>query len=308
MLTVRPARDEDFPAVLALVNEGRNLPFGPEPFRQAQARLRSLGPIERLVGELEGQVVGLSSLEPHLRGPGWAAWNVIVDREHRGRGFGRALSAALEPALAAHAPRGLDAEVRDADSASRAWAERRGFALYAHRFESVLDLERFDAEPHAAELERARASGLRFFTMAEVPGEEATRQAYEMIAPSPQDPSGPQMSFETFRDRFMTDPFMPPEGVVVAADGERWVGVSVPVWLGENREDLHTRFTGVDPAYRGRGLAVALKLLTVEYAKRAGAKRMRTSNDSRNAPILAVNRHLGYEPLPGVWQLERRLA
>ncbi|WP_237724883.1 hypothetical protein [Deinococcus alpinitundrae] len=34
---------------------------------------------------------------------------------------------------------GAEANIEDDDSAGLAWAERRGFALHAHRFESVLN-------------------------------------------------------------------------------------------------------------------------------------------------------------------------
>lgn len=55
--------------------------------------------------------------------------------------------------------------------------------------------------------------------------------------------------------------------------------------------------------YRGRGLAQALKLQTVLLARRAGMRTIRTNNDSLNAPMLAVNRKLGYRPEPGYYEL-----
>jgi len=55
--------------------------------------------------------------------------------------------------------------------------------------------------------------------------------------------------------------------------------------------------------YRGRGLAQALKLQTVLLGKRAGLRYIRTNNDSKNTPMLAVNRKLGYRPSPGILRL-----
>ena len=313
MLNVRPYTPDDAPAVLALVNQARNLPFGREQFLQADARRDPTGFFHRVVADQDGSVVGVATLElvpPPFGRPGWLSYSLIVDREHWGRGIARALESFLAPVVAERATAGIDTEVRDTDPESRAWAERRGLSLNAHRFESVLELSTFDPAPHRPALERAQDTGLRFVTMADVPGEDGERRMYDFFVRSlgndPTNPQGPPPSFEVFRDRVMADPFMPPEGIVIAVDGERFVGVSVPVWLGEAREDLHTRFTGVNPEYQGRGLALALKLLTIEYAVRAGARRMRTSNDSRNEPILAVNRRLGYAPLPGVWRLERK--
>lgn len=66
---------------------------------------------------------------------------------------------------------------------------------------------------------------------------------------------------------------------------------------------MYTTYTGVDRACRGRKLALALKLLAVEAARRHGAPYMRTHNDSANAPMLAVNRNMGYSPAPGYYRL-----
>ena len=57
---------------------------------------------------------------------------------------------------------------------------------------------------------------------------------------------------------------------------------------------MHNMLTGVDRAYRGRKIAQALKLQTILYAKACGADSIATQNDSVNAPMLAINRKLGY--------------
>jgi GNAT superfamily N-acetyltransferase len=45
-----------------------------------------------------------------------------------------------------------------------------------------------------------------------------------------------------------------------------------------------------------RGLARAAKLAVIEWAAANGITRLTTTNDERNAPMLAVNRRLGYRP------------
>ncbi len=56
--------------------------------------------------------------------------------------------------------------------------------------------------------------------------------------------------------------------------------------------------TAVRRAWRGRGLAHALKAATIVWAIGAGLEALDTGNDIDNAPMRAVNRRLGYEPLP----------
>lgn len=71
---------------------------------------------------------------------------------------------------------------------------------------------------------------------------------------------------------------------------------------------MYNMITGVDRAHRGRGVALALKLLSIEYARRCGADYIRTHNDAENAPILAINRKLGYQPQPGLYLCALRLS
>jgi hypothetical protein len=46
-----------------------------------------------------------------------------------------------------------------------------------------------------------------------------------------------------------------------------------------------------------------LKLQTILLAKKEGLRFIRTHNDSNNAPMLAINRKLGYKPEPGYYKL-----
>jgi GNAT superfamily N-acetyltransferase len=55
-------------------------------------------------------------------------------------------------------------------------------------------------------------------------------------------------------------------------------------------------FTGTLRAYRGRGLARAVKLGSIHWAAEHGFTSMVTTNDTENAPMLAINRRLGYVP------------
>jgi len=55
-------------------------------------------------------------------------------------------------------------------------------------------------------------------------------------------------------------------------------------------------FTGTLRAYRGRGLGLAVKLASIHWAAEHGATSMATNNDETNAPMLAINRRLGYRP------------
>jgi RimJ/RimL family protein N-acetyltransferase len=53
--------------------------------------------------------------------------------------------------------------------------------------------------------------------------------------------------------------------------------------------------TGTSRDYRGRGLALAVKLASTHWAAANGITQIVTTNDERNAAMLAINRRLGYQ-------------
>jgi len=52
-------------------------------------------------------------------------------------------------------------------------------------------------------------------------------------------------------------------------------------------------------AWRGRGVARALKAAEIAWAKQAGYERLETQNEERNEPIRRLNEHFGYVVTPG---------
>ena len=56
-------------------------------------------------------------------------------------------------------------------------------------------------------------------------------------------------------------------------------------------------FTGVLPEYRGRGLARLVKLAAIRHLTEHDVTLLVTDNDERNAPMLAVNERLGFQPM-----------
>lgn len=98
-----------------------------------------------------------------------------------------------------------------------------------------------------------------------------------------------------------------PAGVAVAVTGAgEWVGLC-ELYREEAAGVLHNGLTGVQTAWRGRGLALALKLCALHAARARGFARARTLNHTANAPMLAVNRRLGFVPEPADLVLLRAL-
>ncbi|MBO0709117.1 MAG: GNAT family N-acetyltransferase [Candidatus Dormibacteraeota bacterium] len=90
-----------------------------------------------------------------------------------------------------------------------------------------------------------------------------------------------------------------------AWDGDRLVALSFLDFPVE-RGHVWTGYTACERAYRGRGIAQAVKDESVGQAVELGIPRVRTDNDAQNQPMLAINRKLGYVPVYSIWEWLKR--
>lgn len=242
--------------------------------------------------------------------PGHFRIFVRVDRPYRGESIGRTLYQALEQYALEQGATALECTVREENPESLAWAERRGYVKEHHLFESKLFLDRFDPKPFAGAVERALASGIHFTTLAEYPLDDTGLERYldfmwELALDVPGTEGQPKPSLADFRKFIENNPAWKAEHVLLAVDGDRWVAMA------EMRKQANGAyyhgFTGVQRDYRGRGMALAIKLVFVDWAREQGAPYLRTHNHSVNQRMLAVNRKMGYQPEPGMFQLIRKV-
>src|SRR5262249_28262313 len=66
--------------------------------------------------------------------------------------------------------------------------------------------------------------------------------------------------------------------------------------------------TGVLREYRRRGIAMALKLRAILYAKSAGYSRIKTWNEQGNRPMLSINEALGFIKQPAWIAFAKKLS
>jgi GNAT superfamily N-acetyltransferase len=229
-----------------------------------------------------------------------------VNEDARHQGCGNALRDGLWLFLKQQQATRLVSDVWDEDPLSLAFAEHNGFNIDRHLFKSSLDLTAFDETPFVSVIEKLVGEGIRFSSLAEMGDDEAHRRKYhELDEQVSQDIPGydfHSMDFEEYCQRAFHSAIYRPGGRIVATDGDKWVGFAT-VNLVQANGNAHNEMTGVRREYRGRGIALALKLLSIRYARSIGAREITTSNDSLNAPMLAVNYKLGYISQNGQYKL-----
>jgi mycothiol synthase len=69
--------------------------------------------------------------------------------------------------------------------------------------------------------------------------------------------------------------------------------------LSFNGDRAFNAFTGVEQMHRRRGIALALTLLGIRYARQHNATRLEIMNDSRNLPMFKLQEQLGYQRIVG---------
>jgi GNAT superfamily N-acetyltransferase len=99
---------------------------------------------------------------------------------------------------------------------------------------------------------------------------------------------------------------MLPEGWFVALDHDQLVGTSRAFRNLAKNDQLDGSLTGVIRSYRRRGIATALKLRLIQFAKEYGAAVMLTANEENN-PIYTLNRALGFTPQPAWIEFEKTM-
>lgn len=154
-----------------------------------------------------------------------------------------------------------------------------------------LDLAAFDETPFLPCLDAATAAGVALTTMARLgDGARQRRRLEALWARCAADDPGADLSAGV-PERCKAASY-DPDGAVVAVEGEHWVGLSVTS-LRPLEGYAFGEMTGVVPERRGRGLAVAMKLEAVRWARSRGHTRLRTFHHPDNAAAIGLNLRLG---------------
>lgn len=251
-----------------------------------------------------GWIEGTASLDPkHF----WV--RLAVDPAFRRRGIGSALLRALVDARPEADRFSLD--YREDNEAAARFVADRGFQRKNLVFESVLDLKAFDPSSWQEPVDRLRATGLRIATMAELGDDESARYRFwDLEHTTDHDIPGVDptllIDWNDAQKIVFGSSYYDPAGEFVAMDGETFVSLSGVGELSPGR--FYNQHTCTHRDYRGRGIALGLKVLALAYAKERGGDTCRTNNHSENAPMLAINRKLGYVPQPGTWDATLHIA
>jgi RimJ/RimL family protein N-acetyltransferase len=120
----------------------------------------------------------------------------------------------------------------------------------------------------------------------------------------------PWASFEDFQKSVCQSDWYKPGGQIVAIDTSNgaWAAMSAITRM-EGNDYAYNLFTGVDGAYRGRKLGQAVKVLALRYARVIlKTNKVHTHHNTKNLPMIAIDRKFGYIQMRGTFLMEKILG
>lgn len=291
MWEVRQARDDE----LELFIELRNESFPEWPLTLERLRyMREHHPDRlQLLAFEDGEAVGVASLLQGAETREGLLWaSVAVRPPHRRRGFGSRIAERVLEEAQRRAATGLETTLFETYASGRAFAAHHGFREIGRYVGIALDLTEIEPAPVDA------PDGVEIATLAERP--DLARGAHATYAESTPDVPGDSLvrapPFDEWQRDLLDAPDFRPDAFFVAVAGGDVIGIAqlIPI-PGKDGVWAHS-FTGVRRAWRGRGVAGALKRSQIAWAKEQGVRSLETGNDARNEPMRRVNAHLGFRP------------
>ncbi|RIH84302.1 Acetyltransferase (GNAT) family protein [Calidithermus terrae] len=285
----------------------------PVPFEERMATLRNLPPVVRVwvwtVWE-GGEVVAESSASyldlPENRHLLEADVGVLPG--HRRRGLARRLLAPVAELARQTGRTLLMGNTTARVPSGEAFMERLGAERGLESHTNQLLLAELDRELLGRWLREAPTADfeLQFWEgpYAEADLEEVVRVLQVVMSDQPKD----RLEMEDVK--VTPQMLRQVEQMQLAAGGQRWTyfvrekatgrfaGYTEVTWNPHRPDLLQQQGTGVFPGFRGRGLGRWLKAAMIQkvLAERPGVSKIRTGNADSNAPMLKINRALGFKP------------
>lgn len=258
----------------------------------------------RWVAQVDGKVVGMSEYD-QLAGryhPDKYWLRVEVLPAYQRRGIGAALYDELMTALAQLNPWivrfALTEDLQDSLSFLRA----RGFAEEWRSYESSWDVTQFDSAYFDGVDEKLSAHGIIIKTYAEFADDpNCDTKLYELFEDTRADTAFieplTRTEYTRWRDLFIDGFRANTEAFFVAARDGEYVGIAM-LAKAEPGANIDTRWVGVRRDMRGQGIAMGLKKRMFDYARARNHPHITTVTNSKNAPVIAMNKKLGYIDQP----------
>jgi mycothiol synthase len=308
--------DCHFAAIASLLSSQETEPSSQQSLLEWYNRQQQRGILFTVAVDSSGRVLGFNGIyRDNLNIPHLYALYLIVEPAYRKQGLGSRLYRDLLSHPVTFGARSLKIRVRDTCEEGIRFATQRGFIHKKHSIEMMFELKNWDEGRYESILQSLRAQGFRFTNMAELGDTlEARHKLFALnngaaAADPGSDGIPPWASFEEFNRNVCSSYWYHPDAQIVAIETKTgdWAAMSA-ITVFQGTDHAYNLFTGTDVRYRGRKLAQAVKSLALRQAREFGVDVVRTSHNSENVAMIAIDTKLGYVRTPGTITMEKLLA
>lgn len=300
-MLLRPLQSNDIPALVAIWNLlnpdwPRSSTDQIDAFqkREAQHHYKSW------VAEVDGNIVGEGLSEHSISSfhPQKFLLEVYVHPNFHGQGIGKRLYGQVLEDLKPLNPIALRVQVRETSYRALRFFADRGFKETKRDWVSTLDVSKVNLELYQDLESKLKTQNITIATLAHISDAEKYKKFHTLFSEvrldTPRSDPATPISFKFFMDNVINVPEFNPELFFVALHEGRYIGLTglYPI---TGTTILDQWLTAVKREFRGQQLALALKVCSIQHARTHGYTHIRTDNDSRNAPMLAINTKLGFE-------------
>jgi mycothiol synthase len=218
--------------------------------------------------------------------------------DFHGQGIGKKLYQRMLGDLEPFDPLSLSISVREFSIRALTFFSDRGFIETKRDWISTLEVNTLDLSPYQGLEAQLSQQGIIIKSLAEIADPDKFKIFHALFSEvrldTPRTEPATPISYAFFMDNNINVPEFNPELFFVALHDNQQIGFTglYPV---TDTTTLDQWLTAVKRDYRGKHIALALKVRSIQYAKEHGFTHIRTDNDSRNAPMLAINDKLGFE-------------
>ena len=314
-VTIRELPQDDLDEWAALSNQFRAWPTSREhilfeervrPAGEAFLRLGAWHADSGLCGIAE---CVLSSDGEHSVDESWAY--VAVTPQHRRQGTGNRLADQVMRFAREVGRQWVLVDVFDRDLAAADSLLRRYRFVEVERDETsvqdpgAVDLSRL--EEHRSTLASRGVQTVAFSEIDSAANRQALHRAFvETARDMPTEQRHNDLPLEDFIEQWFDRPGSSTDGMFVARDGDRIVGLTYTAFRPDGQGEVFD--TGVVRSHRRRGIARALKLMATRYAREQAMARVHTDSNTVNAGMLSLNHELGFRPGPVVITFRAKLS
>lgn len=250
-----------------------------------------------------GEIVGFVSLGHMvwMFSPQRFLGRIIVDKDQQNKGVGQYLYENLIEFLSDLSASEAWTFGKEDMPISLSFLAKRGFRERFRTWESWLNPASVDVSRFSHYSEKASTAGVEISTLARELRDD--RECYaklytlnqDLMADVPMPEPFTPLPYEQWLAFDMKDPGLIPEAYAIAKHGTQYVGLSTVRHLDKEPRGLYQALTGVKREYRGKGVAFAMKLKVIEYARKNGYEKIKTENATTNAPMFGINMKLGFK-------------